>query len=81
MSLKELFAEFEGEYGRIAAFAEGLSEDQLSRKAHIPLLKETLGEYPTLIKWLGAIGEYHLGFHIDHMKEILKALGVVVAPA
>jgi hypothetical protein len=80
MTLKELLLEFEGEYNHIATFAEGLSEEQLVRKAHIPLLKETpIGEYPTLAMWIGAIGEHHLGSHIDHMKEILQALGVAFA--
>lgn len=80
MTLKELLSEFEKEYSHIAEVVESLSEIQLSRKAHIPLLKETpLGEYPTLAMWVQAIGEYHLGSHIDHMKEILQAIGVAFA--
>jgi hypothetical protein len=80
MTLKELLSEFEKEYSHMADVVEGLSEKQLSRKAHIPLLKETpIGEYPTLAMWVQAIGEYHLGSHIDHMKEILQAIGVAFA--
>jgi hypothetical protein len=77
MSFAELLEEFEGEYNRIAEFVAGLSEEQLNRKAHIPLLKETpFGEYPTLGAWIQVIGEHHLGSHIDHMREILESLGV-----
>jgi hypothetical protein len=76
MTFAELLAEFDAEYGRIAAFASGLSAEQLTRTAHIPMLKESpLGEHPTLAQWIEAIGAYHLGTHIDHMREILKALG------
>ncbi len=46
MSLAELLAEFDQEYTRMATFIEGLSEAQLSRKAHIPMLKDSsIGEY------------------------------------
>jgi hypothetical protein len=77
MSLAELLAEFDQEYARIAAFIEGLSEEQLSRRAHIPMLKNSrLGEYPTLAQWAVGISNYHIGFHIDHMREILQALGL-----
>jgi hypothetical protein len=80
MTLKELLSEIEGEYCHLADVVEGLSEEQLARKAHIPLLKESpLGEYPTLAMWVRAIGEHHLGSHIDHMKEILQGLGVAFA--
>ncbi len=79
MSLSELLAGFDREYADIAAFIEGLSEEQLARKAHIPMLKNSdLGEYPTLAQWAFGIGNYHIGFHIDHMKEILQALHVSV---
>jgi hypothetical protein len=75
MTLAELLSQFDQEYGRIADLVAGLSEEQLLRKAHIPLLKETpLGEYPTLAMWVEAIGQYHLAFHIDHLREILLAL-------
>ena len=68
--------------GSIADYVEGLSEEQLSRKAHIPMLKETpVGEYPTLAMWVQAIGDYHLGWHVDHMKEIRQALGIANSPS
>ena len=77
MTLAELLKEFEREYGRLADLASGLSETQLSRKVHIPLFKETpMGEHLTLAMWIGGLGEHHMRFHIDHMREILGALGV-----
>jgi DinB superfamily len=77
----DLVAEFEEEYGRIAEFTAGLSDEQLSRKAHIPMLKESpMGEYPTLSAWIQVIGEHHLGMHCDHMREILEALKVGSMP-
>lgn len=77
MTFAALLAEFEKEYSRIADFASGLSADQLDRKAHVPLLKETpLGEYPTLAEWITALVDYHVGFHTDLLREIRGALGV-----
>jgi hypothetical protein len=77
LTFAALVAEFQKEYSRIADFAAGLSPAQLKRKAHVPLLKETpLGEHPTLAEWIGALVDYHVGFHIDHLKEIRGGLGL-----
>jgi hypothetical protein len=77
----DLIEEFEAEYSRIAEFTAGLSDEQLSRKAHIPMLKESpIGEYPTLSGWIQVIGEHHLAMHGDHMREILEALGAGSGP-
>lgn len=74
MKLSELLAQFTKEYTDIAAFVEGLSGEQLSRKARIPMLKGSdIGEYPTLAQWVLGLSNFHIGFHVDHMREILGA--------
>ncbi|MCM0080567.1 ClbS/DfsB family four-helix bundle protein [Geomonas sp. Red32] len=75
MTFKELVAECERNYDRVTRFAEGLSDEQLDSKAHIPELKDSpLGEYPTLEAMIQGLGEYHIQFHVDHLGEILAEL-------
>ena len=75
MSFGELVAMCEENYEGVAEFAAGLTDEQLARTAHIPELKDSpLGEYPTLEGMIGGLGDYHLQFHIDHLREVLAAL-------
>jgi hypothetical protein len=76
MTVAELLKEFEDDNNRVTGLVSGLSDEQLARKAHVPAFKETpMGEYPTLAVWVTALAERHIGFHIDHMREILQELG------
>jgi hypothetical protein len=75
MTFAELLAEFEHTYGQMADFVAPLPEEQLARKAHVPMFKETpIGEYPTLAMFVRGIADFHIGDHINHLKEILEAL-------
>lgn len=78
LTFKQLLDRFDNEYRLMADLMGQLSSEQLSRTAHVPLLKASpMGEYPTLTAFVGGIAEYHLGFHIEHMREILQGLGVL----
>uniref|UniRef100_I2PXW5 Mycothiol maleylpyruvate isomerase N-terminal domain n=1 Tax=Desulfovibrio sp. U5L TaxID=596152 RepID=I2PXW5_9BACT len=75
MPVAELCAAVAAAYERMATLATTLTEEQLARKARIPMLKESpLGEYPTLESLLGGLGRYHLQSHTEHLREILSEL-------
>jgi len=81
MSFGDLLDQFESEYEGIADLVANLADEQLGRRAHIPMLRDTpSGEYPTLAEWIEAIASYHLGMHIDQMREILRTLQESAAP-
>jgi hypothetical protein len=72
MTFAQLLALMAQKYEELARYAEGLSEEQFGRTAHIPLFKDSpLTEYPTLAAFLGGLGQYHVQMHIDHLRQIL----------
>ena len=76
MPVGELLSKVRRQYDEVGDFVAGLSEEQLNRKAHIALLKESpFGEYPTLAQWTQVIIDYHLAGHVASLPETRKQLG------
>ncbi len=72
-SLSKLLSTVEAQYSDLGKLFAGLTEEQLSRKAHIPLLKESpLGEYPTLGQWAMGIINFHLADHVNQISTLAK---------
>ena len=75
-SLNRLLADFEAEFDRMAEFVRPLTEEQLGRRARIPMLKGSpLGEQPTLGQWISAVAGYHVDFHVEQLRTIRKDVG------
>ena len=75
ISLAEMRAGVRRQYQEVADFLADLSDEQLSRKAQIPLLKDTpIGEYATLAQWVGALLNLHLPNHINQVRNARQAL-------
>jgi hypothetical protein len=76
MTLSELRSGVSRQYGELADFLGGLNEAELTRKARVPLLKDTpIGEYPALAQWAGALINVHLTDHINQLREARQAMG------
>lgn len=73
MTTAELLEEFDRQYDRLLKVVSKLGPEQLERQARIPVFKDTpLGEYPTLGEYLRGVADFHLGFHTEHLKEVLQ---------
>lgn len=69
----ELLADVETRYRELANFLGSLSDEQLQRKGHIPLLKETpFGEYPTLEQWASGLINFHMAAHVGQLQNLCK---------
>jgi hypothetical protein len=68
----QLLDEVERKYEGLASYAEGLTDAQLARTAHVPLFKDSpLTDHPTLGAFMGGLGQYHVQMHTDHLREVL----------
>jgi hypothetical protein len=76
MSLSELRAGVWRQYTQLSEFLGDLSDEELARKARVPLLKDSpIGEYPTLAQWAGALINVHLADHINQVREARQTIG------
>jgi len=72
-SVAELRTSVIDQYNQIGDLLGGLSEEQLTRTAHMPNFKETpLGEYPTLGSWAAGLINYHLPDHIAQLQNLCE---------
>lgn len=72
-SVSELRTSVIDQYNQIGDLLGGLSDEQLTRTAHMPGFKETpLGEYPTLGSWAAGLINYHLPDHIARLQNLCE---------
>ena len=69
MSFEDLASKVRAQYGEIATYLASLSQEQLERKARVPLLKDTpFGENVTLAQWAQAAAQFHVTDHINQIR-------------
>jgi hypothetical protein len=74
----ELLAFVQRQYGGIADLAAGLTDEQLQRRGHIPLLAQTpFGDHPTVEEWLRAIVTMHVPGHVEQLVALARANSIV----
>ena len=75
--LKQFADALEGQRRDVVNYLEGLSENDLKRKARIPIFKEIMGvdeiDIPT---YVGALFGYHWNDHAGQIAKIRKAVGL-----
>jgi hypothetical protein len=80
MTLEQLVGALDTQRRSAFAYLESLAEDDLTRKARIPLFKTFLGtdeiSLPTFVE---AIFEYHLNDHAEQLAKIRDAVGLPAA--
>jgi hypothetical protein len=68
-----LLSAFETDYAAFGKYLGSLTDEQLSRKAHVPLFKESpLGEYPTLAQFATGIINYHVADHVQQLRNLCQ---------
>jgi uncharacterized damage-inducible protein DinB len=70
-STGQLLSQVESAYGEASVFLAGLSEEQLNRKANVPMLKETpFGENVSLGQLAGLLINFHLNDHLNQLRNL-----------
>jgi len=80
MTLPELTAALDAQRQAVFAYLETLDEDELERRARIPIFKPLIGtDEITLPIFVGAMFERHWNGHADQLAQIRRAVGLPVA--
>ena len=73
MSLADLTGKVESIYSEVGNFLSGLADEQLNRKAQLPLFKETpFSEYPTLGQWASFVINVHINGHVQQLRALAQ---------
>jgi hypothetical protein len=77
MTLDELVGALDAQRRAVLAYLRSLTEDDLARKARIPLFKTFMGtdEIPLSV-FIGAMFEYHWNDHAEQLAKIRDAVGL-----
>lgn len=60
-------------YSEVAEYLGSLSSEQLQRKAHVPLFKETpIGEYPTVEQLASGLIDFHMAAHVGQLQNLCR---------
>lgn len=80
MTLPQMVGALDAQRRSVFDYLDGLSDEDLARKARIPLFKSFMGtdEIP-LPMFVGAMFDYHMNDHAGQIAKIRKAVGLPAA--